>query len=61
MYPRIHWELITDPPESVQHTLGTTGLAHADNRTTIPQKSNPYYTSYITLALLVYFLQPDRQ
>ena len=61
MYPRIPWELITDPPESVNHTLGITGLAHAGNRTTIPRKSNPYYTSYIILALVVYFLQPDRQ
>jgi len=47
-------------PESVEHTLGTTGLDHAENRTTNPQKSTPYYTSYIILALPVSFLQPDR-
>jgi hypothetical protein len=24
MYPRVPWELVADPLESVQHTLGTT-------------------------------------
>jgi hypothetical protein len=26
MYPRIPWELVADPLESVEHSLGTTGL-----------------------------------
>ena len=26
MYPRIPWELVTDPLESAEHTLGTVGL-----------------------------------
>jgi len=26
MYPRIPWELVADPLESAEHTLGTTAL-----------------------------------
>jgi hypothetical protein len=45
--------MIMVPPDSAEHSLGTICLDHVDNRTTSPRMSNPQYTSYITLALLV--------
>jgi len=48
MYQWIHWELVTDPKGSTQHTLGTTALYEKVNIKKIYRSITLFFILYLS-------------